>query len=707
MSKRSSFDLSVYKRKRYAEIKNNPEMYEREKEKEKLRYLKKKEKGQVIPIDEKSPRDQRQQRKKWRESSKKYRENKKDKINETKLPEIVLIQNQEDISPKKTQNTVTVDPLNATATKIRRIRYMEQKRRRTLINIIQDLKKENRNLKNKLRQLEMKIQNPKKTVKQGRVMKNIKSAQVTRIRTTLPILIKKFMEQDSNSTIIPGKKQYITRNKVQKQKRRLLLPLKQLHKKFMSEHNIPVSYAFFCRHRPFWVTFPTKTLRETCACITHTNIDLIVLCLNKAGIIKETNYEQLLESLCCSQYQDQCLKRECILCKNKTLHYNEFPNDQNLCLSQWVRSKQTIKTKKGLKTQYVTSKNTNEITPHQAIEKLDCQLPSFFKHAYLINAQFNTAKFKKNNLIVTEAYIHIDFSENFGLKYGKEVQSLHFGASRKEICLHTGVIYTYDFHRSAIGTTCACTVSQCLRHDAAAIWAHLVPMIKLAIEINPFIDTIHFQSDSPSSQYRNKYIFHMISVLHNDFPQLKAITWNYSEAGHGKGAPDGIGGVLKRTADNIIIYGQDVSTFDQFIDIIKQNVENITLMTVTEDEVVAKEAMLPKNLKPFKGTLNVHQVLWKQGQYNLVYRKASCFDCEYICIHDKHLGFSNVVNYNIQNDDGRPGPSTSDSAYYVAPLARTSKALSNITNTSTNLNVVSTTPKKIVILSNKKVIVKK
>ncbi|KAH9642819.1 hypothetical protein HF086_012313 [Spodoptera exigua] len=720
MSKRTgTANLSAYKRRKYAELKDDPEMYERFKEKERLRYLKKKEKRQVIPIEEKSPRDQRQQRKKWREASKKYREKKRAKGNESMLPEVVLIksQNQEDTSSETTTQTsaaVEKDPVDCLTTlisqKIRHIRYIEQKKRKSLIKIVQDLRKENENLKKKLRQVTVdKLQMTSRKIQKGDKIKS-KPAQPKNKNLTGPkliSLIKKFFEQDSNSIIIPGKKQYITRNKVQKQKRQLILPLKQLHNKLILEHGIRVSYAFFCRHRPFWVIFPTKALRETCACAIHSNIDLAVQCLQKADIIRETNFEQLLESLCCSRYNDNCLKRECASCKDKVLSYKEFSNDQSLTLYHWVRCKETVKTKKGMKTQYVTMKKATEVTPLEAINTLDNLLPTFYKHSYNINVQHNTTKQKKGNLIVSEAFIHIDFSENFGLKilkYGKEVQSLHFGPSRKENCLHTGVIYTYDFQRSAIGTTCACTVSQCLRHDASAIWAHLLPMIKLAIEINLFIDTIHFQSDSPSSQYRNKYIFSMITVLCKDFPQLKAITWNYSEAGHGKGAPDGIGAVLKRTADKLVNFGQDVSTFREFIDIMKQNVENITIMTVDEDEVLAKEALLPKDLKPFKGTLNVHQVLWQQRFLNLVFRNASCFDCEYISVHDKHIGLFKVPNYCQTEEES---PASSSGLASVAPLVRTKNCrsiLTNISNTSHNINITTNTPKNIVILSNKKVI---
>jgi len=37
-------------------------------------------------------------------------------------------------------------------------------------------------------------------------------------------------------------------------------------------------------------------------------------------------------------------------------------------------------------------------------------------------------------------------------------------------------------------------------------------------------------------------------------------TWNYSEAGHGKGEADGIGWVIKRTADQLVAHGTDITS---------------------------------------------------------------------------------------------------------------------------------------------------
>lgn len=49
--------------------------------------------------------------------------------------------------------------------------------------------------------------------------------------------------------------------------------------------------------------------------------------------------------------------------------------------------------------------------------------------------------------------------------------------------------------------------------------------------------------------------------MHWYFQSLRLLVWNYSEKGHGKGAPDGVGGVLKRTADQIEREGMTFQTF--------------------------------------------------------------------------------------------------------------------------------------------------
>lgn len=60
------------KKRKYLEIKNDPELLAIEQEKRRIKYKKRKEVGKIKSIKEQTTRAQREQRKKWRENSKRY-----------------------------------------------------------------------------------------------------------------------------------------------------------------------------------------------------------------------------------------------------------------------------------------------------------------------------------------------------------------------------------------------------------------------------------------------------------------------------------------------------------------------------------------------------------------------------------------------------------------------------------------------------------
>ena len=53
------------------------------------------------------------------------------------------------------------------------------------------------------------------------------------------------------------------------------------------------------------------------------------------------------------------------------------------------------------------------------------------------------------------------------------------------------------------------------------------------------------------------------------------ITYNFSGAGHGKISADGIGGYLKKFADDQVKYGTDVSDFDSLLSILRSRVKSV------------------------------------------------------------------------------------------------------------------------------------
>lgn len=225
----------------------------------------------------------------------------------------------------------------------------------------------------------------------------------------------------------------------------------------------------------------------------------------------------------------------------------------------------------------------------------------------------------------------MDFSENYSCKYASEVQSSHFGATKGQISIHTVVVYYRSKDTKVIESKCFATLSDNLRHDAAAIFSHLQPVINEMKICVGDVKIFHFLTDGPTTQYRNKTIFYLIG---NYVPVMfgnscSTIHWHYSEAGHGKGAPDGIGGCLKRTADRLVAEGKDVTNCKAMMELLTKEVKNIKIMEMDETLLKHIDQFLPdqKKVRVFKGTMQIHEVVWVRNSNFLRFRRLSCLDC--------------------------------------------------------------------------------
>ena len=86
--------------------------------------------------------------------------------------------------------------------------------------------------------------------------------------------------------------------------------------------------------------------------------------------------------------------------------------------------------------------------------------------------------------------------------------------------------------------------------------------------------------------------------------------WHFTEKGHGKGAPDGIGGCIKRTADRLIGQRKDIPDINCLVEGIKEKCPSVTIYTINNKDFNIYEKCVPENLTTFKGTLQVHEVFW-------------------------------------------------------------------------------------------------
>lgn len=235
----------------------------------------------------------------------------------------------------------------------------------------------------------------------------------------------------------------------------------------------------------------------------------------------------------------------------------------------------------------------------------------------------------------------MDFSENFETKYHEEVQSMHFGASKRHLSLHTVVVYFKEDEK----VKSYCTVSNNTDHGAHAIWAHLSPIFSDLSEKLVF-DTVHVQSDGPSSQYKNRFNLFFFKDIGNYFKGINKATWNYSVSGHGKGAADGVGGLVKRTADTRIKMGDDITSVESFIDSVRSHTQSVTLYKIPSQNITNMKDEIPDNVSKIPQISKLHQVSWTiDNQHILFIRELSCFQCplDSICIHYSiNKGFINM-----------------------------------------------------------------
>ena len=133
-------------------------------------------------------------------------------------------------------------------------------------------------------------------------------------------------------------------------------------------------------------------------------------------------------------------------------------------------------------------------------------LDPYMNHVMRILHQQEAIQKFERSLTENDELLHVDFSKNYNCKYADEPQAVHFGASRQSLTLHTGVWYTKGSKQSF------CTISDSLRHDPPAILAHLIPIFRVIFDGNDSITHVHFLSYGPTTQYRNKTTFALLTT---------------------------------------------------------------------------------------------------------------------------------------------------------------------------------------------------
>lgn len=306
-------------------------------------------------------------------------------------------------------------------------------------------------------------------------------------------IIQNYFERDDVSRVRTGIKQAVPKKSVRKQRRVLNDTLKNLHHKFISEAGSPyVSFSTFCRLRPFWVVFPTESDRHTCQCKLCENTEFMWLSLKKSKSVKEDNIEKLIENIVCNTTIQNCMFGNCSKCKEKQISFNLDVRYDEISWNEWTTKVEKRIIKSGKKEEEkdvtITSKEIKSGFVSDLEELFEKQIDRYKKHLYLIRTQYEYFREKRETLNDNECIVHVDFSENYVCKLATEVQSMHFGASKRQVTLHTVVFYT---GKNQTANT-FCTVSDSLNHGPAAIWTHLNPILRKIKTESPGVTSISF-----------------------------------------------------------------------------------------------------------------------------------------------------------------------------------------------------------------------
>lgn len=169
-----------------------------------------------------------------------------------------------------------------------------------------------------------------------------------------------------------------------------------------------------------------------------------------------------------------------------------------------------------------------ELKKEEIVDLWNEEVRDFRGHIQKVQTQYAKSQLLKQNLPKNEVIVHMDLSETI---IAKEIQSAYWNQST--VTLYPNVaFYTSPENDEIKHKSYVLSDSGTPTHSSSTVLAILHKFFDIGISEKENIKHVHYWTDSPTSQYRNRFFFHTIAN-HIDMFGLMA-TWNYFEAGHGK-----------------------------------------------------------------------------------------------------------------------------------------------------------------------------
>lgn len=185
-----------------------------------------------------------------------------------------------------------------------------------------------------------------------------------------------------------------------------------------------------------------------------------------------------------------------------------------------------------------------KLTPEKFCQEFADSASELLKHHFLVKKQKQCFKSLKATIGEGEFIVQRDFSQNYAFVVQNTVSGFHCNNSQATV--YTVAIWYRENNSPQPECQSLAVISECLSHDPVAVYVFTKIIIKVIKSMCPNPKKIYYQSDRAPQQYKNFKNFVNLYFHEKDFG-IPA-EWHFSPTAHGKGAPDGIGGSVKRLA---------------------------------------------------------------------------------------------------------------------------------------------------------------
>ena len=246
-----------------------------------------------------------------------------------------------------------------------------------------------------------------------------------------------------------------------------------------------------------------------------------------------------------------------------------------------------------------------------------------------------------------KSVIRVDWSENANLFQARKEKGSYY----HNIQVSVNAIVTYQ----SSGVSSHGTISDAKSHKALAVWASLEKVLEsFNLEQLKYLYVI---SDSPTSQYRNKYnaFFTKRFAVENNI----RVYWVFTESGHGNGPMDGVGASIKNDIDDAFAFHPNsvISCVSDLMPLI--SVADKHLSVFIEEDIKSHQGLLPSDLDIVKsrksiGISSIHEIRFTLENTNQIEWMAISADVAFISVQFKSKSLRNgplVSSISGENTD--------------------------------------------------------